>query len=257
MDKHDINIQNMKESEYFPFIIKRTEKLSSALYMVTNFVSDTEPLKWRLRERSLSLLSDMTSISIKSVSDKAKLLIDTSELIGEIISLLEIAKSGSIISDMNVTVLQKEYKSLNSMIEHKEKIKDTVDEIMGEFFDDNVSLGDGNRNKDIYKGHSKGHKYKNSVPYKTDTPHGISPRIPLQKYSIKKDKASSVLLTKEERRNKILGLLKKLKEVTIKDVSSVIVGCSNKTIQRELSSLVKENVLKKEGEKRWSRYSLV
>ena len=42
----------------------------------------------------------------------------------------------------------------------------------------------------------------------------------------------------------------------IKDVSPLIKGCSEKTIQRELLSMVKSGILKKEGEKRWSKYSL-
>jgi hypothetical protein len=42
----------------------------------------------------------------------------------------------------------------------------------------------------------------------------------------------------------------------IKDVSPLIEGCSEKTIQRELMSMVHNGTLKKIGEKRWSRYSL-
>jgi len=210
-----------------------------------------------LRDRSLSLLSDMSSVSTKSVSEKAKLLMSTSELINEIVSLLSIAKSGSIISDMNVSVLQKEYESLNSMIKHKERIKDTVDEIMGGFFDNPVSLGEHRKTKDIHKGHSKGHKTNDNVLYKTTAPRPFDSEPSLQKRNTKATASSSGLMHKKDRKDKILNLLKKKKEVTIKDVSSIVVGCSDKTIQRELSALVKENVLKKEGEKRWSRYSLV
>jgi hypothetical protein len=42
----------------------------------------------------------------------------------------------------------------------------------------------------------------------------------------------------------------------IKDVSPLVTGCSEKTIQRELSAMVRSGILKKVGEKRWSRYSL-
>ena len=42
----------------------------------------------------------------------------------------------------------------------------------------------------------------------------------------------------------------------IKDIVMSITGCSEKTIQRELSALVAQGVLKKIGEKRWSRYEL-
>ena len=42
----------------------------------------------------------------------------------------------------------------------------------------------------------------------------------------------------------------------IKDVSPLISGCSEKTIQRELLAMVYAGILRKMGEKRWSRYSL-
>ena len=60
--------------------------------------------------------------------------------------------------------------------------------------------------------------------------------------------------SKSDRRENILKLIKDKKEVTIKDISSSISGCSEKTIQRELISLLKDKIIQKTGEKRWSRY---
>ncbi|MCR4330406.1 MAG: hypothetical protein NUV49_00790, partial [Patescibacteria group bacterium] len=62
--------------------------------------------------------------------------------------------------------------------------------------------------------------------------------------------------SKIDRKNVILRLAKEKGNINVKDVITVIPGLSEKTIQRELIALVKSNVLKKEGEKRWSRYSL-
>ena len=61
---------------------------------------------------------------------------------------------------------------------------------------------------------------------------------------------------KNRRYEVIINLLKKTKEISVKDVSSIVSDCSEKTIQRELLSLVDKGVLKKEGERRWSKYSL-
>jgi len=55
----------------------------------------------------------------------------------------------------------------------------------------------------------------------------------------------------------VIRLLKDKNNLTIRDFSLVIKGCSEKTIQRELLRLVKLGVLKKSGEKRWSRYSVI
>jgi DeoR/GlpR family transcriptional regulator of sugar metabolism len=43
----------------------------------------------------------------------------------------------------------------------------------------------------------------------------------------------------------------------ISDFLDKFAGISSKTIQRDLNDLVVKNILKKEGEKRWTVYSLV
>ena len=69
-----------------------------------------------------------------------------------------------------------------------------------------------------------------------------------------KDKKDSV--KKNTRQEAILSIIKNKKEVMIKDISSQFNGYSDKTIQRELFGMVKDGILIKSGEKRWSRYSL-
>jgi predicted HTH transcriptional regulator len=61
---------------------------------------------------------------------------------------------------------------------------------------------------------------------------------------------------KDSRKSSIIELLKKQPNLTIKDITKVIPDCSAKTIQRELSVLVHSGMIKKEGNRRWSRYSL-
>ena len=59
------------------------------------------------------------------------------------------------------------------------------------------------------------------------------------------------------RRMLILDVVTQKAPVHIKDIATDIPNCSEKTIQRELSSLVTDGVVKKEGSKRWTTYSLV
>ena len=73
--------------------------------------------------------------------------------------------------------------------------------------------------------------------------------VPAREYSVS-------FIKKNNRRANILDIIKIKKKVTIKDISSLIKDCSEKTIQRELVALLKEGVLRKEGERRWSTYSL-
>ena len=68
-------------------------------------------------------------------------------------------------------------------------------------------------------------------------------------------KNSSVGL-KIARRSDVLSVVRSRGMASIRDITSVIKDMSEKTVQRELLALVKEGVLVKEGEKRWSTYRI-
>lgn len=61
---------------------------------------------------------------------------------------------------------------------------------------------------------------------------------------------------KKERRDAIMRTIRSKGQVTIKDISENINGCSEKTIQRDLQELILHGVLMREGEKRWAVYKL-
>ena len=74
---------------------------------------------------------------------------------------------------------------------------------------------------------------------------------------IKDKSVSKNLLTEGKQSERELIIIKEIRKkgaVTVKDISVLIKGVSEKTIQRELVSLVDKGVLKREGERRWSRY---
>ncbi len=57
-----------------------------------------------------------------------------------------------------------------------------------------------------------------------------------------------------DRASVILDFVRKSDGVSIKDISRVVQGCSEKTIQRELGSLIEQGLIIREGERRWSTY---
>ncbi len=59
-----------------------------------------------------------------------------------------------------------------------------------------------------------------------------------------------------DRRERIKTILEAKGEATIKDISEIITDCSEKTIQRELNTMIDENLVKRQGERRWSKYSI-
>lgn len=58
----------------------------------------------------------------------------------------------------------------------------------------------------------------------------------------------------EDRLSQILDFVKKNKGVSIKDIAGVVRGCSEKTIQRELATLIRQGLIERRGERRWSVY---
>ncbi len=59
------------------------------------------------------------------------------------------------------------------------------------------------------------------------------------------------------RRDRILSIIKDKGEATIKDIAGVVTDCSEKTIQRELTNLIKDSIVLRDGERRWSKYKLI
>ncbi len=241
--------------DYFVFLIQKTEKLSSAVYLVTSLVSDMEPIKWAMRERSVALLSDISVAERAPLSDRMELFESLEEGAREMSSLLSIARAGRIVSSMNADILIAGFTSLREAISQGTTIPTSAETIVSELLkgDTRSLLGQ----PDLYKGQkdsntvSHGRNINHSASAYKRTEDSSRGHFHTQKYP-----TQSLGKMKAERRKVIVDFIKKRKEVTIKDVLQVVSGCSEKTIQRELITLVKDNVLKKEGERRWSRYSL-
>lgn len=59
-----------------------------------------------------------------------------------------------------------------------------------------------------------------------------------------------------DRADRIKTVLEAKPQATIKDIAKVITDVSEKTIQRELNSLIAKGQVIREGERRWSKYSV-
>ena len=215
----------------FVFIYKKTEKLATAIYMVTNLFSDDEPMKWILRKKASELMSFILGYKEVLLSEQEDFAYKAKTKILEIISLLQISSQGGLISEMNFSILKQEFLNLiitldSSKIFNKESMKVTISKT---FFDVPITSVHNDLTEMSY------------ITKRTED-------------DVIKDKDT---FKRSNRQNIILNLLKKKKELTIKDISQVIKDCSEKTIQRELISFINAGVLKKNGQRRWSKYSLV
>jgi len=88
-------------------ILDRFKKLTSALYRVTDLLSDKEPLKWTLRDKAIELYNNFLSDKKVNMSD--------------IINILDLFSSEYFIANLNYDILKKEYKNLMSFIQENKK----------------------------------------------------------------------------------------------------------------------------------------
>jgi myo-inositol catabolism protein IolC len=245
-----LDVKTLGIKHVYEFANKKTEKLVTALYMVTDCMDTDDALKSKLRELGVELLSDMYKLSNLSPQDKHVHISTSLARIDEVLSFVEIAYTIGFISEMNTMILKKEFLILIGELESLEK-KDkhftfTLDKDMFSLPENSTIQGqieEGNIVKD------KKTNFNNMSFTNTKNSHSA--------FQISKtNNHVHSVSEKKDRTDRILALVKD-KDVSIKDISNSFTDCSEKTIQRELNTLVLKGQIKKTGSKRWSRYMLV
>jgi hypothetical protein len=211
-------------------LYKRIEGISGALFLVTNQVKDTEISKNSLREVSLSCLKTSAEI-LSEKSIKLSSLYAIRSGMTNLHSLLDISFWAGLISQMNVSIIQKEIISTIQYINELEKNISANDSLESNFFKKEPI-------KDIIKDTIK------------DNIKDIPTESPVQ---LKKQ----VSLGKIDRQEKILSLLKMSQNMSIHEISMNFEGLSEKTVQRELLHMIDRGSIKRVGDRRWSTYSIV
>lgn len=256
----------------------KIDKLITALYMVTDIMEKDEPIRFKLRTLGVELLSDINSFK-KDTAHNLK------DKINSILSFLSISFDINMISEMNFNILKKEFIILGQSIEESSK----KDSIWLEEFTKTSSVGNRNNNplfttfetfpvnssKDFSKGQStrlgvqKGSTLLKAL-HKVSNPSSDVLYKPEEKENfevLKNKRREEILLTIKSKRENCEKNLIVWTGSTITDIkneiknlpspkTSTLISCGDKTLQRELISMVKDNVLYKKGEKRWSRYFL-
>lgn len=231
--------------EYLIYIFKKTEKITAALYLISGLLKDDEPIKWELRDRGIDLLSSSFSASSSLPGDKNAVIQSLFTAALETLSLLNVAKISNLVSDMNHRLLVREIDNIVGMLRDRlAQSAENAGYVLSEAFF---------KTPDLFSTGFKLDSRNSAVPGKKDSP---MPSTEKPSNTLSVQGHISVTQKKTERQAAILNVLKTQSNLTIKDFSKVIKDCSEKTIQRELIDLVDRGIVKKEGERRWSRYSL-
>ena len=228
-------------NRHFKFAYKKTERLSAAVYLVTEHIPDREDIKDKMRGRCLALLSGVAHMERE---EKANAVLRD---IAELISMLEIAHAARFISQMNTAVLVREYGDLGMFLgKYARQVSFNGVALSRDLFAERIE-----EERPAERTYARG-RLSTFPPPKAEKQNATADKGQKDIKKTSKPQTSS-----NDRKDIILSLLKQKDKITVKDISSVIADCSEKTIQRELISLLEEGVLKKEGARRWSAYTLV
>jgi len=96
----------------FQFIFKKTEKIITAIYLITNFFDPKEPLKWSLRNSLNNLLKTLTNFGQSPLSDKENNFYNLNSALLKISSSFDLAYYSGFISQMNYEIINFEISKL-------------------------------------------------------------------------------------------------------------------------------------------------
>ncbi|MEA1929620.1 MAG: hypothetical protein U9M92_01920 [Patescibacteria group bacterium] len=221
------NYSTVKDSKSQNILLKG-HKLAAATYLVTKFLPNNEALKWRLRSLSLKIVSDADPDNLSAVLKP----------LDQITSLIEIALSSRSVSLMNFSILQQEYLSLRSLINSEQAKHNPLQRIP---------------TPQIY-------------PAAPELIRPVAPSSPLAnrlgglsalpQQRTKTPVPSPHTGASNQRRDSILKFIKETGWSSIREIAKAVPDFSSKTVQRELVDMVRLGILKKEGDRRWSRYQV-
>lgn len=236
--------------------LERVTRVSEALYRVTDLMPDEEPLKWTLRTKAIQLVELLSDVQgSTSLKQRADTTVRVQELISAIQRLLDIAAGASFISRVNFDVLQREYGLLRDIPTRDELLlfpmpapqdteQATVEKTrvqQGVVEQSDVHVADiGER-----------------TPPRASVSTTPAPRVSAPQKPRETVQARPVPEKGSARSGRILSYLGAHPWASRGDVAAIFGReISEKTLQRELSSLVESGAIIKEGEKRWCRYAL-
>lgn len=245
-------MEDQDKRQNFWYIAKKTEKLVTAVYMLTDFLSDTEPMKSRLRTAGTALLSDTHSLERLDVSERKVAAMKAIEDLESILSFLEVAAHASLISPKNVQILRDEFLALKNILHDRIAVPVESISFRQEFFALPPRTRQEGRQDEENSSESERRDFsiRQNVGYIRD--------IKKDKVNLKSDISEINRGAKPEvtlRQRDLLYFIKDKKIISIKDAIVKFPNIGEKTIQRDLIALIQKGAVLRTGERRWSRYS--
>ncbi|MCA9351394.1 DeoR family transcriptional regulator [Patescibacteria group bacterium] len=284
-DVHPSNYYRAPQHRTYVSLAERSSKVVTALYMVTDFLADRDPMRDLIRRTATDSMEDLFALTHLARDQRAELLAEVNNRLYALGSYLTVIFQNGAVSDMNYQVIQSEIEKLRGLIEREHKRSLPYDQgreqnavienftFADNFFGRNQTQGDFQKDTNVEQASVKDTKVSKEILIKTshnrnvlnkqtalpsaaqvDNKQGLKTAEKPKRQ--KQNRLPKLNEAKEERKENILKILKQKPDASIKDICLLFKDCSSKTIQRDLTELIDEGLVKKEGSRRWSTYNL-
>lgn len=218
------------------FIYKKAERLAKAIHLITPAFVGSAALRDRIDAIAIGLVD--AAILPPGAARTAL----SRELLA-LSSMLSIARTGGLLSPMNVELITREAHTLLQEVAAYEEPRLFLDEAP-------TLSGIAKKASAEIASRSASSASRRSAP--------PSPAVRSNPDNSKGHLKDTTVADGpiKDRREAVLSVIRNKGVASIKDISTLIRGVSEKTIQRELLALIASGVVTKQGERRWSTYSL-
>ncbi len=250
-------------NHYYNEIFKRTERIASVVFYVLSYIETNERTKvhqQNLTEKAMRLHETVIATLNLHEYETKDGLIDFIQSVVALESSVHIACASRLFTADVARVITDE---IDTVIRIARNHYLSADQAPAEISDRTKQIAPTSNRETISDGTGK-QSYRKSTLSSTGTSTASRDVIKRQTsnttHKPKGDvssQASVVYGSGPARIDRIKTVLEAKGEATIKDIADIITDCSEKTIQRDLNSLIEAGEVKRYGERRWSRYVVV
>lgn len=242
LDAHAVRTNPFGDNRAADRAYRRAERMVAALYLLTNHVPNSEPVKAQVREHATALMGDMLTLRDDMRSPQSGGVHVVLGRLRQLISLVRVLTVAGYISIQNA----------ETMIEALDDLGNFLTASQRSMLSENLTLS----REDLMDITMAPHVSRiGAVPVARETRLGASVK------DTPAVKDNSGMSDKGERgvgarAQQILEVLRTGGSLGIRDIAANLPEYSEKMIQRELLDLVQRGAVRKIGLKRWSKYAI-
>ncbi len=227
-------------NEYYSNVFKKTERTVSVVFYILSYIERNEQTDFHIKVMSEKAMqvheASLASLSLYEYEAREKIFTFQQALVA-LEGAFRIANAARVLNDEVLVLLLTEVDLVQRYL--RNHFATQLPQSVREYNSLIASPSEPARYSRLYR--------EKSAPRAS--------RVNIPKGDISSD-AHMVYSQLVDRAARIKTVLEAKPEATIKDIAEVITDVSEKTIQRELNSLIEKGQVVRQGERRWSKYSI-